>query len=117
MSLRSLFGITILDQYLLQNYTALRMFRTSEEFFKSLGLKEMPQPFWDKSMIVKPPGREVVCHASAWDFYNRKDFRLYIAPDYYYITFFFKPLLLIWTTLYRGVSLNYQNKSFNREIS
>lgn len=117
VSLRSLFGITILDQYLLQNYTALRMFRTSEEFFKSLGLKEMPQPFWDKSMIVKPPGREVVCHASAWDFYNRKDFRLYIASDYYYITFFFKPLLLIWTTLYRGVSLNYQNKSFNREIS
>lgn len=88
VSLRSLFGITILDQYLLQNYTALRMFRTSEEFFKSLGLKEMPQPFWDKSMIVKPPGREVVCHASAWDFYNRKDFRLYIAPEYYYITFF-----------------------------
>lgn len=117
VSLRSLFGITILDQYLLQNYTALRMFRTSEEFFKSLGLKEMPQPFWDKSMIVKPPGREVVCHASAWDFYNRKDFRLYIASDYYYITFFFKPLLLIWTTLYRGVSIYYQNKSFNREIS
>lgn len=26
-------------------------------------------------MIVKPDGREVVCHASAWDFYNQKDFR------------------------------------------
>lgn len=30
---------------------------------------------------------------------------------------FSRPLLLIWTTLYRGVSLNCQNKSFNREIS
>lgn len=92
------------------------MFRTSEEFFKSLGLKEMPQPFWDKSMIVKPPGREVVCHASAWDFYNRKDFRLYIAPKYYYITFFLT-LVVYLDNFICGVSLNYQNKSFNREIS
>lgn len=79
-----------LDWYSLQNYTALRMFRTAEEFFKSLGLKEMPQPFWDKSMIVKPPGREVVCHASAWDFYNKKDFRYKIkifclTPRYSFI--------------------------------
>lgn len=59
----------------LKNYTALQMFRTAEEFFKSLGLKPMPQTFWDKSMIVKPEGRDVVCHASAWDFYNQKDFR------------------------------------------
>lgn len=26
-------------------------------------------------MLTKPADREVVCHASAWDFYNRKDFR------------------------------------------
>jgi len=51
------------------------MFQTAEEFFTSLGLKKMPQEFWDKSIIVKPADREIVCHASAWDFYNRKDFR------------------------------------------
>lgn len=52
------------------------MFRVAEEFFTSLGLIEMPPEFWDKSMLEKPAdGREVVCHASAWDFYNRKDFR------------------------------------------
>lgn len=52
------------------------MFRVSEEFFTSLGLLEMPSEFWEKSMLEKPTdGREVVCHASAWDFYNRKDFR------------------------------------------
>lgn len=51
------------------------MFRTAEEFFKSLGLLPMPETFWNKSMIVKPEGRDVVCHASAWDFYNQKDFR------------------------------------------
>lgn len=52
------------------------MFRVSEEFFTSLGLSPMPPEFWAESMLEKPTdGREVVCHASAWDFYNRKDFR------------------------------------------
>lgn len=51
------------------------MFELSEEFFTSLGLIEMPQEFWDESMIEKPDDRDVVCHASAWDFYNQKDFR------------------------------------------
>lgn len=51
------------------------MFQVAEEFFTSIGLMEMPEEFWNKSMLTKPEGREVVCHASAWDFYNRKDFR------------------------------------------
>ncbi|NXD66074.1 ACE enzyme, partial [Eolophus roseicapillus] len=60
-----------------QGWNATHMFRVSEDFFTSLGLLEMPPEFWDKSMIEKPAdGREVVCHASAWDFYNRKDFRI-----------------------------------------
>ena len=59
-----------------QGWNATHMFRVSEEFFTSLGLLEMPPEFWEKSMLEKPiDGREVVCHASAWDFYNRKDFR------------------------------------------
>ncbi|NXN98104.1 ACE enzyme, partial [Rhinopomastus cyanomelas] len=60
-----------------QGWNATHMFRVSEEFFVSLGLLEMPPEFWEKSMLEKPAdGREVVCHASAWDFYNRKDFRI-----------------------------------------
>ncbi|KAL6095238.1 ace [Pungitius sinensis] len=59
-----------------QGYNATNMFRVAEEFFTSLNLEEMPQEFWDGSMLVKPEGREVVCHASAWDFYNRRDFRI-----------------------------------------
>jgi len=59
-----------------QGWTPKKMFEESDHFFTSLGLIPMPQEFWDKSMIEKPTdGREVVCHASAWDFYNRKDFR------------------------------------------
>jgi len=36
----------------------------------------MPQLFWEKSILEKPSGQELVCHASAWDFYDSKDFRI-----------------------------------------
>ena len=58
-----------------QGYDAQRMFELSDEFFASLGLIPMPPEFWEHSMITKPEDRDVVCHASAWDFYNRVDFR------------------------------------------
>uniref|UniRef100_A0A8C6MAY0 Angiotensin-converting enzyme n=1 Tax=Nothobranchius furzeri TaxID=105023 RepID=A0A8C6MAY0_NOTFU len=57
-------------------YNATHMFRVAEEFFTSLDLAEMPEEFWEGSMLVKPEDREVVCQTSAWDFYNRKDFRI-----------------------------------------
>uniref|UniRef100_A0A3Q2EBE3 Angiotensin-converting enzyme n=1 Tax=Cyprinodon variegatus TaxID=28743 RepID=A0A3Q2EBE3_CYPVA len=69
-------NLDVTSEMVRQGYNATHMFRVSEEFFTSLGLKEMPREFWEESMLVKPEGREVVCHASAWDFYNRKDFRI-----------------------------------------
>ncbi|KAF7480676.1 angiotensin-converting enzyme [Marmota monax] len=60
-----------------KGWNATHMFRVAEQFFTSLGLSPMPPEFWAESMLEKPSdGREVVCHASAWDFYNRKDFRI-----------------------------------------
>ncbi|CAD5115774.1 DgyrCDS4720 [Dimorphilus gyrociliatus] len=60
-----------------QNYTTRKMFDLSEKFFTDLGLDPMPPKFYNDSMLDKPEdGRDVVCHASAWDFYNRKDFRI-----------------------------------------
>lgn len=59
-----------------QNYTAVRIFEVADQFFQSLGLIKMPAEFWEKSMLEKPKGRDVVCHASAWDFFNGKDFRV-----------------------------------------
>uniref|UniRef100_A0A8C2RR85 Angiotensin-converting enzyme n=1 Tax=Capra hircus TaxID=9925 RepID=A0A8C2RR85_CAPHI len=60
-----------------QGWTPLRMFEEADNFFTSLGLLPMPPEFWNKSMLEKPTdGREVVCHASAWDFFNGKDFRI-----------------------------------------
>ncbi|XP_022825182.1 angiotensin-converting enzyme-like isoform X1 [Spodoptera litura] len=59
-----------------QNYTALKMFQMSDEFFRSLNLSAMPPKFWKNSIIEKPTDREIVCHASAWDFYDGEDFRI-----------------------------------------
>uniref|UniRef100_A0A671F1S6 Angiotensin-converting enzyme n=1 Tax=Rhinolophus ferrumequinum TaxID=59479 RepID=A0A671F1S6_RHIFE len=60
-----------------QGWTPRRMFEEANNFFTSLGLLPVPPEFWNKSMLEKPTdGREVVCHASAWDFYNGKDFRI-----------------------------------------
>ncbi|XP_035228335.1 angiotensin-converting enzyme-like isoform X2 [Stegodyphus dumicola] len=55
---------------------ALDMFKMSEEFFISLGLKRMTPEFWKNSIIEKPKDREIVCHASAWDFSDGKDVRI-----------------------------------------
>ncbi|XP_055334822.1 angiotensin-converting enzyme-like [Paramacrobiotus metropolitanus] len=59
-----------------QGYTPRYMFNVSDKFFTDLGLEPMPQRFWDYSMLEKPEGRNVTCHASAWDFYNQQDFRI-----------------------------------------
>ncbi|KAL7038763.1 hypothetical protein ACKWTF_009688 [Chironomus riparius] len=60
-----------------KNYTPLKMFQDSEQFFTSIGLSPMPSSFWEKSIIEKPnDGREMVCHASAWDFSINNDVRI-----------------------------------------
>ncbi|TSK14531.1 Angiotensin-converting enzyme [Bagarius yarrelli] len=70
-------NVDVTSTMIAQRYNSTHMFRVAEEFFTSLGLKEMTAKFWEKSMLQKPSdGREVVCHASAWDFYNREDFRI-----------------------------------------
>jgi peptidyl-dipeptidase A len=59
-----------------QNYDALKMVKTGEKFFTSLGLKELPATFWERSQFTKPRDREVVCHASAWDVTYENDLRI-----------------------------------------
>jgi len=54
----------------------LDMVRYGEGFYSSLGFKELPKTFWERSLFVKPADREVVCHASAWDIDNEDDIRI-----------------------------------------
>jgi len=59
-----------------QNYDELKMTKTAEGFFTSLGLPSLPESFYENSMIKKPQDRDVVCHASAWDLDNGNDPRI-----------------------------------------
>lgn len=61
---------------LAQNYTIRRMFEMGNDFFVSMGLKPIPDQFFNLSMLEKPNDRDVVCHPSAWDFFDGKDFRI-----------------------------------------
>lgn len=64
------------DEMRRQNYTVERMFRMGDEFYRSMGLKGVPPTFWNLSMLERPSDREVVCHATAWDFNDAQDFRI-----------------------------------------
>nr|WP_199350987.1 M2 family metallopeptidase [Haliangium ochraceum] len=55
---------------------AVGMVRYAERFFVSLGMPELPQSFWDRSMLVRPRDREVECHASAWSLDWKEDLRI-----------------------------------------
>eukprot|EP00463_Aulacantha_scolymantha_P003849 TRINITY_DN4775_c0_g1_i1.p1 TRINITY_DN4775_c0_g1~~TRINITY_DN4775_c0_g1_i1.p1 ORF type:complete len:292 (-),score=40.25 TRINITY_DN4775_c0_g1_i1:410-1285(-) len=70
-------ALDVTPEMVAQEYNSKRMFEESEKFFTSLGLDPMTKTFWKKSIIERPSdGRELVCHASAWDFYNGDDFRI-----------------------------------------
>jgi peptidyl-dipeptidase A len=64
-----------------KGYDPIRMVKTGEAFFTSLGLAPLPETFWDRSMITRPADREVICHASAWDLDNKEDVRIKMCTE------------------------------------
>jgi len=53
-----------------------KMVQFAEGFYTSLGFPALPATFWERSMFQKPAGKEVVCHASAWDVTFSNDLRI-----------------------------------------
>lgn len=92
-----------------QKYDATRMVKTGEAFFMSLGFDALPETFWKRSQLTKPAGKEVVCHASAWDVTYDDDLRIKmcikpthedlvtihheLGHDYYFHSYFKLPIL------------------------
>lgn len=69
-------GYDVTDLLKARNYDPMKMVKAGEGFYSSLGFDPLPQTFWERSQIVKPRDREVVCHASAWDLDNKNDIRI-----------------------------------------
>ncbi|HET7810090.1 MAG TPA: M2 family metallopeptidase [Steroidobacteraceae bacterium] len=59
-----------------QHWDAVRMTKSAESFYTSIGFPSLPPPFWERSMLTRPRDREVVCHASAWDMDDKDDVRI-----------------------------------------
>ena len=66
-----------------QGYDAVRITKSSEDFYKSIGFPALPKTFWERSMLTRPRDREVVCYASAWqlDAYEDVRIKMCIEPD------------------------------------
>ncbi|MEM7004923.1 MAG: M2 family metallopeptidase [Pseudomonadota bacterium] len=64
-----------------EGYDAVKMVEQGEAFFSSLGIRELPDTFWERSQITRPRDREVVCHASAWDLDNEEDIRIKMCTE------------------------------------
>jgi peptidyl-dipeptidase A len=92
-----------------KRYTEKGMVELAEKFFVSLGLDELPDTFWERSLFIKPKDREVECHASAWDVSYDGDLRIKmciqineedlqvvhheLGHNYYYQNYFKLPML------------------------
>lgn len=58
-----------------KEYNVTEMFNVADEFYVSLGLESCAMSFGEGAMIERPEGKEVNCHASAWDFNDGETFR------------------------------------------
>ncbi|MCX4029340.1 M2 family metallopeptidase [Spartinivicinus marinus] len=69
-------SIDLTKQLEIHNYDELKMVKTAENFFSSLGFAPLPETFYQRSLFIKPVDHNVVCHASAWDLDDKDDIRI-----------------------------------------
>jgi len=55
---------------------SVKMTKTAEDFYTSLGFPALPESFYERSLLTQPRDRDVVCHASAWDLNLKGDVRI-----------------------------------------
>jgi len=96
-----------LTQILVDRHTsATEMVRYGERFFVSLGLDPLPTSFWERSMLVRPRDREVVCHASAWDLDFVDDLRIKMCTEITGEDF---------QTIHHELGHNYYQRAYSRQ--
>jgi len=89
-----------------KNYDAVKMVRQGEQFYSSLGFQPLPETFWQRSQIVKPADREVICHASAWDIDNKDDIRIKMCTKVNADDF---------TTIHHELGHNYYQRAYKNQ--
>ncbi|KAH0812410.1 hypothetical protein GEV33_010379 [Tenebrio molitor] len=73
--------LDVTPEMIRQGYTPVDIFRLAEDFFVSLNMSTMPLEFWQTSVLEEPIDRVVLCQPSAWDFCNRRNFRIKMCTN------------------------------------
>ncbi|MGS1017820.1 M2 family metallopeptidase [Allosphingosinicella humi] len=89
-----------------KGYDPIKMVKTGEGFYSSLGFAPLPETFWQRSQITKPADREVVCHASAWDVDNKDDIRIKMCTKVNADDF---------VTIHHELGHNYYQRAYNNQ--
>ena len=87
-------------------YDPVWMVKAGEGFYSSLGFAPLPATFWERSQIVKPHDRAVVCHASAWDIDNKDDLRIKMCTKVNGDDF---------VTIHHELGHNYYQRAYNQQ--
>ncbi|OWK33013.1 M2 family metallopeptidase [Sphingomonas mucosissima] len=99
-------GYDIGDLLKAKQYDPLKMVKTGEGFYSSLGFAPLPETFWQRSQIVKPQDREVICHASAWNVDNVDDLRIKMCTKVNSDDF---------VTIHHELGHNYYQRAYNQQ--
>ncbi len=89
-----------------KGYDEMKMVKTGEDFFSSLGFEPLPASFYARSQFLKPADREVVCHASAWDINNVDDLRIKMCIKINTGDF---------VTIHHELGHNYYQRAYNKQ--
>jgi peptidyl-dipeptidase A len=81
-------GYDLTEALVAHGYDPIRIVRTADQWYTSIGFASEPASFWERSMITRPRDREVICHPSAWDIDGKEDLRVkacftVTADDFY----------------------------------
>ena len=94
------------DLLVAKGYDHLKMVKTGEGFYSSLGFAPLPATFYERSQFLKPRDREVVCHASAWDLDNKDDLRIKMCIKVNGDDF---------VTIHHELGHNYYQRAYNKQ--
>ena len=89
-----------------RKFDAVKMVKTGEGFYTSLGLPPLPETFWERSLITRPRDREVQCHASAWDIDNLDDLRIKMCTQVNQEDF---------STVHHELGHNFYQRAYNKQ--
>jgi peptidyl-dipeptidase A len=96
-------GFSLTDILKKRKMPALDMVRTGERFYTSLGFAKLPKTFFERSLLVRPKDRDVVCHASAWDIDYAEDIRIKMCIE---------PTAEDFTTIHHELGHNFYQRAY-----